>query len=107
MADVLMERLDDVAIVPGAVTTNPELVAPQFALGERTYEVPIFASAMDAVVSPTTAGLIHAQGCLAAINLKGLWFRYADPAQCFAAIAAAPARPLRMWSLSHGALCSP
>ena len=35
---------DDVAIVPGAVTTNPELVTTEFTLGERTYSVPIWAS---------------------------------------------------------------
>ena len=51
--------------------------------------VPIIASAMDAVVSPTTAGLLHKLGSLACINLEGLWFRYDDPLPHFAAIRAA------------------
>src|SRR4029079_7087076 len=41
---------DDVAIVPGAVTTNPELVELNLRLGERDFGLPILASSMDAVV---------------------------------------------------------
>ena len=37
---------DDVAIVPGAVTTNPEMVSTEFHLGEHTFPVPILASSM-------------------------------------------------------------
>ena len=39
---------DDVAIVPGAVTTNPDLVTPEFTLSQYTFSNPIIAAAMDA-----------------------------------------------------------
>ena len=35
---------DEVAIVPGSVTVNPELTNVRFALGEFTFEIPILAS---------------------------------------------------------------
>jgi len=81
---------DDISLAPGTDTIDPADVDLAQDFCGILLASPIIASAMDAVVSPTTAGLIRAQGCLAAINLEGLWFRYADPAPCFAAIAAAP-----------------
>ena len=32
---------DDVAIVPGAVTTNPDMVTPEFTLGQYTFLPPL------------------------------------------------------------------
>ena len=81
---------DDVAIVPGALTTNPELVEPTFTLGERTYQLPIFASAMDAVVDPAFAARLSAAGGLAVLNLDGVQCRYDDPAAVLEEIAATP-----------------
>ena len=69
---------DDVAIVPGAVTTNPELVTTEFTLGEHTFPVPIIASSMDGVTSPEFAVRVSKLGGLAVLNLDGLWTRYAD-----------------------------
>ena len=80
---------DDVAIVPGAVTTNPELVTPEFALGERTYSIPIWASAMDAVVDPRFAATYSKLGGIAVLNLDGLQTRYDDPDEILDQIAAA------------------
>ncbi len=80
---------DDVAIVPGAVTTNPEMVTPEFSLGNRTYSVPIFASAMDAVVDPKFAITYSKMGGIAVLNLDGLQARYDDPAEVLDSIAAA------------------
>jgi IMP dehydrogenase len=81
---------DDISLAPGTDTIDPvDVDLGQDFCGIRL-EAPIIASAMDAVVSPATAGLIRAEGCLAVINLEGLWFRYDDPRPCFAAIAAAP-----------------
>ena len=42
---------------------------------------------MDAVVSPTTAGLLREHGGLGVLNLEGLWTRYEDPAEVLAEIA--------------------
>lgn len=80
---------DDVAIVPGAVTTNPELVAPQFQIGERTFSIPIWASAMDAVVDPRFAIAYSKMGGVAVLNLDGLQTRYDDPDEILDQIAAA------------------
>jgi IMP dehydrogenase len=43
---------DDVAIVPGAVTINPELCDVSFSIAGHTFKHPILASAMDAVTNP-------------------------------------------------------
>ena len=81
---------DEISLAPGTDTIDPSDVdlAQDFCGVELP--VPIIAAAMDAVVSPATAGIVRGLGGLAFINLEGLWFRYEDPAPCFAAIAAAP-----------------
>ena len=80
---------DDVAIVPGAVTTNPDLVEPALALGEHSFSVPILASAMDAVVDPAFAANLSQAGGLAVLNLEGLQTRYEDTEAILDEIAAA------------------
>ena len=67
--------LDDVAIVPGAVTTNPEMVTPEFRLGDHTFAIPVIASAMDGVVDPQFAAKISRLGGMAVLNLDGVWTR--------------------------------
>jgi IMP dehydrogenase len=78
---------DDVAIVPGAVTTNPDLVEPRLTLGERSFDLPILASAMDAVVDPDFAVAFSKQGGLAVLNLEGVQTRYEDPSELLDQIA--------------------
>ncbi|MDA1146616.1 MAG: GuaB3 family IMP dehydrogenase-related protein [Chloroflexi bacterium] len=80
---------DDVAIVPGAVTTNPELVEPTFTLGEHTFRTPIIASSMDGVVDPKFAIRMTQLGGLAVLNLDGVWTRYEDADAVLEEIAAA------------------
>ena len=82
---------DDVAIVPGAVTTNPDLVSTAFTLGGRSFELPILASAMDAVVDPAFAAELSGAGGLAVLNLEGVQTRYDDPSAVLRAIASADA----------------
>ena len=77
---------DDVAIVPGSVTINPELTNVRFALGEFTFEIPILASALDAVGSPRFASEMGQRGGLAVMNLESLQFRYDDPDAAIAEI---------------------
>ena len=43
---------DEVAIVPGSVTVNPDQTSTEFAVDGITVRIPIIASAMDAIVSP-------------------------------------------------------
>lgn len=80
---------DDVSLAPGTDTADPSDVDLSQNFCGIPLSVPIIASAMDAVVSPATAGLIHSLGGLACINFEGLWFRYEDPLPHFAAIRSA------------------
>ena len=44
---------DDVAIVPGEVTINPDMTSTKMTIGDQAFETPVMASAMDgAVFSP-------------------------------------------------------
>ena len=70
---------DEVAIVPGEVTINPELVATKMSIGPYSFEAPVIASAMDGSVSPRFAALMHEMGGLGALNGEGLYTRYEDP----------------------------
>ena len=80
---------DDVAIVPGAVTTNPEMVTPEFTLGDHTFAIPVIASAMDGVVDPAFAVRISKHGGMGVLNLDGVWTRYEDADAILQEIAAA------------------
>lgn len=81
---------DEISLAPGTDTVDPNDVDLAQDFCGISLPVPIIASAMDAVVSPATAGIVRGLGGLAFINLEGLWFRYEDPSPCFAAISAAP-----------------
>ncbi|HXG36147.1 MAG TPA: GuaB3 family IMP dehydrogenase-related protein [Dehalococcoidia bacterium] len=70
---------DEVAIVPGNLTVNPELTDIRFSIERHTFEVPILAAALDAVVDTRFAGLYGNMGGLAVMNLEGLQCRYEDP----------------------------
>jgi len=77
-----MERaygFDEVALVPGDITVNPEQTDITFAVGPHEFQVPILASAMDAVVSPASAIEYGKLGGLAVLNLDGIQTRYDDP----------------------------
>ncbi|HEY1538400.1 MAG TPA: GuaB3 family IMP dehydrogenase-related protein [Solirubrobacteraceae bacterium] len=69
---------DDIAIVPSRRTRDPDDVDISWKLGDYRFELPLLASAMDGVVSPTTAGLIGKLGGLAVLNLEGIFTRYED-----------------------------
>jgi len=81
---------DEVAIVPGEVTINPNMTTTDFTVGDHLFSIPIMASAMDAVVSPTFATLMHQAGGLGVLNLEGLYTRYEDPYSILEEITAAP-----------------
>ena len=70
---------DEVAIVPGDVTINPEMTSTQMSIGPYSFDAPIIASAMDGSVSPRFATLMHEMGGLGALNGEGLYTRYEDP----------------------------
>lgn len=80
---------DEVAIVPGDTTLNPELVELGLQIGDHKFEVPFLASAMDAVVDPSFAIEMHKCGGLATLNLEGVWTRYDDPGAMLQEVASA------------------
>jgi len=81
---------DEVAIVPGDVSINPEQVNIDFTPGNFTFPIPILASAMDAVVDTRFAILFNKLGGLAVLNLEGLNTRYDNADDILAQIASVP-----------------
>ena len=69
---------DEIALVPGEVTLNPDEVDIQFKLADMTFEIPFLASAMDGVVDPKFAAEMGRLGGLAVLNLEGIYTRYDD-----------------------------
>lgn len=70
---------DEVSIVPGNMTINPEVVDTGTALGSLKLQIPFMASAMDAVTDVAFAVRMSKLGGLAVLNLDGLYTRYANP----------------------------
>lgn len=71
--------IDEIALVPGARTLDPQLADTQWQIGQITREIPIIASAMDGVVDVTMAVELSRLGALGVLNLEGIQTRYADP----------------------------
>ncbi len=82
--------LDDIALVPGDVTVNPDQTDIIFELGRLHFPIPILASAMDGVVDVDLAVALSKLGGLAVLNLEGIQTRYKNPEEVLAEIAAAP-----------------
>ena len=88
---------DEVAIVPGRVTVNPDEVDTTWQLGDFRFAVPILAAAMDGVVNTAMAVTMSKLGGLAVLNLEGVQTRYADPGAALDEIAGAdPAEATRL-----------
>jgi IMP dehydrogenase len=69
---------DDIAIVPSRRTRDVEDVDIGWKLGPYLIELPLLASAMDGVVSPSTAIELGRMGGIGVLNLEGIWGRYDD-----------------------------
>jgi IMP dehydrogenase len=82
--------LDEVSIVPSRRTRDPDDIDVSWELDAWRFDLPLMASAMDAVVSPSTAVQIGKLGGVAVLNLEGLWTRYEDPEPVYDRIAHAP-----------------
>ena len=80
---------DEVALVPGDVTINPNQVNTDFKIADITFTIPILASAMDGVVDVNIAILLGKMGGLAVLNLDGVQTRYENPDEVLAEIARA------------------
>lgn len=82
---------DEVALVPGRVTVNPEEIDISTMLGGHRLDIPILASAMDGSVDVAFAIAMGKLGGLAVLNLDGVQTRYEDPTEVLQRIAdAAP-----------------
>ncbi|MFH1767903.1 MAG: GuaB3 family IMP dehydrogenase-related protein [Candidatus Omnitrophota bacterium] len=67
---------DEVALVPGNVTVNPEEVDTAWEFGGRKFAVPIIAAAMDGVVDVRFTVEMSRLGGIAVLNLDGVQTRY-------------------------------
>ena len=80
---------DEIALVPGDMTVNPNEVDVSFRLGDIAFDVPILAAAMDGVVDPKFAVEMGKLGGLAVLNLEGIQTRYDNPSEILDEIAEA------------------
>ena len=83
-------EFDEVSIVPGQITINPDMASTQMAIGPHIFDIPILASAMDAVVSPAFASLLASKGGVGVLNLEGLYTRYRNPSSILQTIISSP-----------------
>jgi len=81
---------DEVAIVPGDVTINPEQTNIELKVENITFSVPVIAAAMDAVTDVNFAVSMSRLGGLAVLNLEGIYTRYDKPEEILAEITKAP-----------------
>ena len=77
---------DEIALVPGEVTINPNEVDTSFKIprkdgGQITLKIPIIASAMDGVTDVKFCVEMGKLGGLGVINLEGIQTRYENPSE--------------------------
>ena len=71
--------IDEIALVPGGRTVDPEITKTNWEIGGIAREIPIIASAMDGVVDVSMAVELSKLGALGVLNLEGVQTRYEDP----------------------------
>ncbi|MEM6590427.1 MAG: GuaB3 family IMP dehydrogenase-related protein [Cyanobacteria bacterium P01_H01_bin.119] len=71
--------IDEIALVPGLRTLDPQLTDTSWKIGGIQRDIPIIASAMDGVVDVKMAVRLTQLGALGVLNLEGIQTRYADP----------------------------
>jgi IMP dehydrogenase len=72
---------DEVALVPGPLTINPNDVDTSCEIGGIKFEIPIMASSMDGVVDVNFAIAMGKMGGVAVLHLEGVSTRYDNPAK--------------------------
>jgi len=82
---------DEVAIVPGDVTVNPDQTNIDLEVEGFTFSIPVLASAMDGVTDVRTAITLSKLGGLGVLHLEGVQTRYDNPDDVLAEIARASA----------------
>lgn len=81
---------DEVAIVPGDTTINPEQTNVDLKIGDYILKLPIIAAAMDAVSDVNFSIKMGQLGGLAVINLEGVQSRYENPQEILDEITKSP-----------------
>lgn len=82
---------DEVAIVPGNITVNPDQTNIDLEIEGFTLSIPVLASAMDGVTDVRTAITLSKLGGLGVLHLEGIQTRYDNPDDVLAEIARASA----------------
>jgi IMP dehydrogenase len=77
---------DEVALVPGNLTINPNDVDTSCEIGGIKFDVPIMASSMDGVVDVDFAIAMGKFGGIAVLHLEGIATRYDDPKEAISRI---------------------
>jgi IMP dehydrogenase len=80
---------DEIALVPGDVTVDPEEVNTSLKIGDVDLKIPFLASAMDGVVNVDFAIAMGKSGGLGVLNLDGINTRFEKPREVVAQIATA------------------
>ncbi len=80
---------DEVAIVPGDVTINPDQTNVDFHISHFVFTVPIIAADMDSVTDVNMVIRMGKLGGLAVLNLDGIQSRYENPEEVLEKIARA------------------
>ena len=70
---------DEIALVPGKITINPNDVDTSCEIGGIKFQAPIMASSMDGVVDVPFATSMGKLGGVAVLHLEGVSTRYEDP----------------------------
>lgn len=78
---------DEISLVPGMTTINPNEVDSSWEIAGKKFKVPILAAAMDGVVDVKFAVAMGKLGGLAVLNLDGVQTRYDNPLEVLERIA--------------------
>ncbi|MCX8082942.1 MAG: GuaB3 family IMP dehydrogenase-related protein [bacterium] len=81
---------DDISLVPGNITINPDEVDISTEIAGIKLKIPVLAAAMDGVCDPKFAVAIGKLGGLGVLNLMGIYTRYEDPYEIVEKIISSP-----------------
>lgn len=79
--------LDDLVLLPGRRTRDADGIDLSWQIDAYKLDLPFMASAMDSVVSPSTAIAVAKLGGLAILDLEGIWTRHDNPDELLADLA--------------------
>jgi IMP dehydrogenase len=100
--------LDEVVIVPSRRTRDTDDVDVSWTIDAYQFDLPVMASAVDGVTSPSTAVLMSNLGGVGTLHLEGLWCRHEDPSADLARLPELPeAEALELLRTLHAAPVQP